>query len=77
MSEIYITGFYRSEKVAEQLVREATWILTNYARAYREGNTSLIEKWRAKWQNWGKAHPTEREQIEKQILGQVAEQEVE
>ena len=75
MSEIYITGFYRNERVAEQLVREATWILTNYARAYREGNLSLINKWSEKWDNWGKAHPAEREQIETQIISQSITQE--
>ena len=53
-----------SRKHVEQLLREASWIITNLGRAkgLEEKN-----KWMQKWFNWSDAHPKEAEQIKKQV----------
>ena len=71
--EITISGLYKSEREAEQLVGEAVWILKKYAKAYRQGDARNIEKYREKWANWSKAHPRESGQIVEQMRTQIVE----
>lgn len=64
MKELRLEGYFPSKKHAEQMLKEATWIITNLAKAI---TLEAKNKWIQKWFNWSKSHPMESEQIKKQI----------
>ena len=64
MKQLELKCSLYSKKHIEQLLKEASWIITNLGKA-----KSLDEKnkWLQKWFNWSDAHPQEAEQIKEQI----------
>lgn len=63
--ELHLEGHFPSRKHAEQMLKEASWIITKLAKA---NTLEEKNKWMQKWFNWSKAHPYEAEQIKKQFV---------
>ena len=53
------------ERKAHQLVKEATWLLSNFFKAETDEGK---KKWLKKWRNWQKAHPDEAEIVDGMLL---------
>ncbi len=60
-------GRMRNRKLP-QVVNEAIWILTNYARAVENGDSEAKQTWKNKWHNWKSSHPKLARKIEREHL---------